>query len=189
MQNGTVNQRIRSFMERRQMTAQDLAGLTGLTTEFINTMLGEDVYPPLGPMMKIARALGVRLGTFLDDQDACNPYIVRKAERTAEFSVLGKKNKAAALNFYSLGKGKTDRHMEPFFIEILPESASEKQLSSHEGEEFIIVVSGSIELLYGDETHVLEEGDCLYYDSVVPHYVSCRGESKAEIYAVIYIPE
>lgn len=189
MQTGKVNQRILSFMKKREMDIQGLAQATGLTPEFINTMLQEDIYPPLGPLMKIARALGVRLGTFLDDQESSDPYIVRQAEREAQFSVLGGENKATALNFYALGKGKTDRHMEPFFVEVLPESAKEKTLSSHEGEEFIAVISGCVEVIYGNKIHILKTGDSVYYNSIVPHYVSCAGEQKAEIHAVIYIPE
>jgi transcriptional regulator with XRE-family HTH domain len=189
MNSGKVSQRILSFMEKRNMDIQALGEAAGLDPDFIDTMLKEDVYPPLGPLMKIARALGVRLGTFLDDQDTEDPYIVKEAERAAEFSVLGGSKKAAALNFYSLGKGKSDRHMEPFFVEIMPESAAEKTLSSHEGEEFIAVVTGAIEVIYGNKIHVLNAGDSIYYNSVVPHYVSCAGEEKATIHAVIYIPE
>jgi mannose-6-phosphate isomerase-like protein (cupin superfamily) len=189
MQTGKINQRITYFMEQRQMDMESLSQKTGLDTALLDTMLTEDVYPPLGPLMKIARALGVRLGTFLDDQESCDPYIVRKAQRQAEFSVLAGKNKPAALNFFALGKGKTDRHMEPFFVEILPESAREKKVSSHEGEEFIAVIKGSIEVQYGQETHILNPGDSVYYNSIVPHYVSCAGDEKAEIHAVIYIPE
>jgi len=188
METGKVSSRIRYCMEKRGMDLETLASLTGLETSFLDTMLRENVYPPLGPLMKIARALGVRLGTFLDDQESKDPFIVRQADKEAEFSVLAGKDKPAALKFYSLGKGKTDRHMEPFFVEILPESAREKKLSSHEGEEFIAVLEGSIEILYGQETHVLNPGDSVYYNSVVPHYVSCRGDEKARIHAVIYIP-
>lgn len=189
MQTGKVNQRIKTFMEKREMNIQGLADATSLDPEFITTMLKEDVYPPLGPLMKIASALGVRLGTFLDDQDSADPYIIRKAERESEFSVLDATNKTAALKFYSLGKGKADRHMEPFFVEIMPESAKEKKLSSHEGEEFIAVIKGSIEIIYGNETQILNAGDSAYYNSIVPHYVSCAGEETAQIHAVIYIPE
>lgn len=189
MKEGKVSQRIRYFMEKREMDLKTLADLTKLDQGFLDTMLKENVYPPLGPLMKIARALGVRLGTFLDDQESDDPFIVRRSEREAEFSVLAGKGKPAALNFYSLGKGKTDRHMEPFFVEILPESAKTKKLSAHEGEEFIAVIKGSIEVIYGNETHILNPGDSVYYNSVVPHYVSCSGSEKAEIHAVIYIPE
>jgi len=189
MSKGKISQRITYFMEKSNVSTDKLAADTGLSKDFIETMLAENVYPPLGPLMKIARTLGVRLGTFIDDQETTDPYIVRRSERKSQFSVLAEKNKPASLNFFSLGKGKTDRHMEPFFIEIMPESASQKTLSSHEGEEWIAVVKGSVEVIYGKETYNLEEGDSVYYNSVVPHYVSCRGEDKAQIHAVIYIPE
>ncbi|KJS03560.1 MAG: DNA-binding protein [Desulfobulbaceae bacterium BRH_c16a] len=184
-----ISQRIIGIMEQRAIGIDSLAEATGLHKEFLETMLKENVYPPLGPLIKIARTLGVRVGTFLDDQKTADPCIVRQAERPSRFSVLAEKNKPASLNFFSLGMGKTDRHMEPFFIEILPESASQKTLSSHEGEEWIAVLKGSIEVIYGKETYILEEGDSVYYNSVVPHYVSCRGGEKAQIHAVIYIPE
>ena len=184
-----VSQRIRYFMEKRDISIDRLAEGTGLKKAFIETMLSENVYPPLGPLIKIARTLGVRLGTFLDDQETSDPYIVRQTDRQSQFSVLAEKDKPASLNFFSLGMGKTDRHMEPFFIEVMPESASQKTLSSHEGEEWIAVLKGSIEVIYGKETYVLEEGDSVYYNSVVPHYVSARGGEKAQIHAVIYIPE
>ena len=107
-------------------------------------------YPSLGPLLKIARALGVRLGTLLDDQVSSDPLIIRQRERSQELSMLRSKNAPVALRFYSLGR-KTDRHMEPFFVELLPESATEKHLSSHEGEEFIVVHSGHVEIVYGKE--------------------------------------
>ena len=189
MSSEKISQRIRQYMDKRGVDIDRLAEGTGLKKDFIETMLNENVYPPLGPLIKIARTLGVRLGTFLDDQETSDPYIVRQADRQSQFSVLAEKNKPASLNFFSLGMGKTDRHMEPFFIEVMPESASQKTLSSHEGEEWIAVLKGSIEVIYGKETYVLEEGDSVYYNSVVPHYVSARGGEKAQIHAVIYIPE
>lgn len=112
MKTGKVSGRIRYFIEKRNMDLEALAALTELDISFLETMLQEDVYPPIGPLMKIARALGVRLGTFLDDQESRDPFIVRRADRQTEFSVLAGKNKPAALKFYSLGKGKTDRHYE-----------------------------------------------------------------------------
>jgi quercetin dioxygenase-like cupin family protein len=78
--------------------------------------------------------------------------------------------------------------MEPFYVELLPESAHEKSLSSHEGEEFIVVQSGRVEVIYGTETYALESGDSIYYNSIVPHYVSCDGDQPATIYAVLHIP-
>jgi len=184
-----VGKRIKAVMDKKGVTPDELAERTGLKADLIRLVEEEDVYPSLGPLIKIARALGVRLGTFLDDQVSRDPLVIRRGERNRELSTLRTKNAPAALHFYSLGRGKTDRRMEPFFVELLPESAVEKTLSSHEGEEFIVVHSGQVEIVYGKEVHRLDAGDSIYYNSVVPHYVACLGDAPASIYAVLYFPE
>jgi mannose-6-phosphate isomerase-like protein (cupin superfamily) len=130
----------------------------------------------------------VRLGTFLDDQVSSDPLVVRLAEREEELT-MHPDGKEPGVVFHSLGRGKTDRHMEPFFIELLPKSCQDDTLSSHEGEEFIVVHSGRMRLLYGQEETILSPGDSVYFNSVVPHNVACHGGEKAEIYAVLYFPE
>ncbi len=184
-----VGTRIKKYREQRGLSREELAERTGLDLSFITSIEDENIYPSLGPLLKLARSLGVRLGTFLDDQITRDPLIVRLEERKEELSMLMGKDKPVALKFHSLGRGKSDRHMEPFFIELLPESAEDKKLSSHEGEEFIVVLSGEVEVVYGNETYILKKGDSVYYNSVVPHHVSCHGQGKAEIYAVMYIPD
>jgi transcriptional regulator with XRE-family HTH domain len=189
MKTEKVGQRIKTIMGNKGLSLAELEQRTGLKAELIRLVEEEDVYPSLGPLLKIARALGVRLGTLLDDQVSSDPLIIRHPERSQELSMLRSKNAPVALRFYSLGRGKTDRHMEPFFVELLPESATEKHLSSHEGEEFIVVHSGHVEIVYGKETYRLAQGDSIYYNSIVPHYVSCHGAATASIYAVLYFPD
>jgi len=188
MKSEKVGQRISAFMERQKMNIDDLAKATELSADFLQSVIKDSVYPSLGPLLKIARVLDVRLGTFLDDQLSADPLVIRKPERKSELSMLRGKDKPVALKFYSLGKGKSDRNMEPFYVELLPESAQDKELSSHEGEEFIVVHHGSVEVIYGTETYLLETGDSIYYNSIVPHYVSCNGDQPAAIYAVLHIP-
>jgi transcriptional regulator with XRE-family HTH domain len=189
MRTEKIGQRIKAVMQKNGMTLDELSRRTGLGAELIRLIEEEDVYPSLGPLLKISRALGVRLGTFLDDQISRDPLIIRRRDRSRELSMLRSKNAPVAMQFYSLGRGKTDRHMEPFFVELLPESAVDKNLSSHEGEEFIVVHSGRIEIIYGKEIHQLDVGDSIYYNSVVPHYLSCLGDTPAAIYAVLYFPD
>ena len=189
MKSENIGNRIQRFMEQKELSVDDLVQRTGFQTDFVLSVLRDDVYPSLGPLVKIARALGVRLGTFLDDQVSRDPLIVRKDERRQQLTTLPQKNAAASHRFFSLGQGKRDRHMEPFFVEVLPEQPGDKPLSSHEGEEFIVVQSGRLEVVYGQEKHILEAGDSIYYNSVVPHYVSCAGDAPATIYAVLYFPE
>ena len=78
--------------------------------------------------------------------------------------------------------------MEPFIIDINPENTLNYQLSAHEGEEFIYVMEGQIELEYGKEKYLLDEGDSIYYDSIVKHHLHGAPGKSAKILAVVYIP-
>lgn len=78
--------------------------------------------------------------------------------------------------------------MEPFMIDIFPSSEEDYKLSSHEGEEFIYVVQGEVEILYGKDTYILTEGMSIYYDSIVEHHVHAHGSESAKILAVVYAP-
>jgi len=182
----TVGARIASLRESRKLTIAELASRTGLTEEFLRDLEGERVHPSLAPLLRVARGIGVRLGTFIDDRVSEDPYIVRVGEREEEMTAGRGRNGPTALRFHSLGKGKSDRHMEPFFVEILEESAADSE-SSHEGEEFLVVVSGQVEVRHAGQTHLLGPGDSIYYNSVVPHRVSSVG-GPASIYAVLYFP-
>lgn len=71
----------------------------------------------------------------------------------------------------------------------MPAACGEKKLSSHEGEEFIVVHEGCIEITYGRDVVVLEKGDSIYLNSIVPHHVTAGGNAPASIYAVLYFPE
>ena len=78
--------------------------------------------------------------------------------------------------------------MEPFIVEIEPQKEPNYKLSSHEGEEFIYVLNGKIEINYGKDLLQLEQGDSIYLDSVVLHNIHAAGDQVAKILAVVYTP-
>ena len=78
--------------------------------------------------------------------------------------------------------------MEPFLIDIASSTGVDFILSTHEGEEFIYVLEGIVEINYGKNTYILEEGDSIYYDSIVAHHVHAGTGSTAKILAVVYTP-
>ncbi|MDR3073892.1 MAG: cupin domain-containing protein [Deltaproteobacteria bacterium] len=183
-----IGSRIRKFREARDMSVEQLAEVSGLAAEFIKTLEEESVYPTIGPLQKIAHALQVRLGTFMDDVHSKDPIIVTQKERQPDLIMHHSLGRQTLYRYYSLGKGKTDRNMEPFFIEVMPEPEDEIKLSTHQGEEFIIVHKGKLLVIYGNERSILEPGDTVYYNSIVPHYVGAFGEEPCSIYATFYHP-
>ena len=185
-----VGNKIRQLREAREMSVGELAEASHSSVELIQQLENGALIPSLTPLLQIARALGVRLGTFLDDATQNTPVIARagRSEQIVRFSGNCKTPQRSILEFSSLASNKLDRHMEPFLIDVHPLGCAEINLSAHEGEEFIYVLKGQIEIMYGKEQYTLNVGDSIYYDSVVPHHVHAAGEQEAQILAVVYTP-
>ena len=190
----TPGKRISELCRTYNVSLEALAERSGLPVELIRRIEEEDHIPDLAPLVKIARALGVRLGTLLDDHEELGPVITRAgtAGDTARFitGLPGEEKASEAdrkgLTFKALAAHKSSRHMEPFIVDIEPDAEQKK--STHEGEEFIYVISGNLALEYGSQSDTLHAGDSVYYDSIVPHRVVSADNAPVRILAVIYTP-
>ena len=186
-----VGAKIKGLRETKNLTIGEIAERSGLSEEQITSVENNEYLPSLGPLIKIARALGVRLGTFMDDNDELGPVVCRAEEREREHSISFSNDATEArkmMEYHPLAKQKAGRHMEPFVIDIHPNEEPNYKLSAHEGEEFIYVMSGEVEIVYGKQTYHLHEGDSIFYDSIVKHHVHGAPGQAAKILAVVYIP-
>ncbi len=185
----TLGQRISQLRLQQELSIEQVAERAQINPELMQKLESDEHIPSLSPLVKIARALGVRLGTLLEDKESEGPIISRSSDSLPVLRFSEKDQSAQSdLDFYSLANQKKDRHMEPFVIDIHPSSARDIHLSTHEGEEFIYVLKGSVEIYYGKEVYTLHEGDSVYYDSIVSHNVHCLGKESSRILAVVYTP-
>ncbi|MFW5755667.1 MAG: helix-turn-helix domain-containing protein [Tangfeifania sp.] len=184
-----LGKKIKQFREFRQLSRENLAVNANLDIRQLEKIEEKGFMPSLGHLIKISRALGVRIGTFLDDQEQVGPAVTKAGgeKKSLSFSTKDEQTREH-LNFFSLAQDKAGRHMEPFIVEIEPSKESDYKLSTHEGEEFIYVLDGSIEINYGKDIYQLEKGDTIYIDSVVAHNVHAAGSKSAKILAVVYTP-
>ena len=181
--------KIKQIRTNQKMSLEELAERSGLQVELIHKIEIEGVIPSLSPLLKIARAMGIRLGTFLDDSDHLGPVLVRAENKEKGVRFTSRENGSREhLNFYALAADKAGRNMEPFIVEIEPDEQSDYKLSSHEGEEFIYVLEGQIEINYGKDLFRLEKGDSIYVDSIVMHNVHVANMQKARVLVVLYTP-
>lgn len=190
MPENRIGAKITTLRESLQLSQEDLAERCDCDISVIQGLEDGQIAPSLAPLIKVTRALGVRLGTLLDDDTHVGPVLTRKdqAEEVARLKSLATSSDGGVLDFFSLAGGKTSRHMEPFMITVNPAVAGAHSLSSHEGEEFVFVMEGEIEIEYGKDLYVLLAGDSIYYDSIVPHQLRAHSDTAARILAVVYAP-
>ena len=184
-----VGPKITAFRQIKNVSIQELSERCGFPVKMMEKIENGDSIPSLGHLIKVARALGVRLGTFLDDCDRLGPVISRKGKLREGTGFSTSNNESGpGLIFHPLAGDKSGRHFEPFLIDINPSPAVVTRLSAHEGEEFIFVLSGEVEISYGKDHYHLFEGDSIYYDSVVDHHVHSANGEPATILAIVYAP-
>lgn len=180
-----IGEKIKSLREIRSISLEELSAKSAISLEYINEIENHRVNPSIGELIKIARALGVRVGTLLDDNPNNGVVISRGGENNP--SVREIKTGSGISSYSALSKDKLDRNLETYIITLLPKT-DEAKYSSHEGEEFLYVISGSVEIEYGKEIYNLNAGDTIHYDSIVSHAIYASNPTGAKILAVIYIP-
>lgn len=179
-----IGLRIRSYREKLGMSVYDLTQKSGVDEKFINAVEKGEVIPALGVLTRLARALGVRVGTFTDDQYLPDPIITHVAENAA-VKIHDSVVDLPGVTYHSLALGKTDRNMDPYRVDL--EAEASETLQASEGEELLICIAGTVELTYGQQTHTLSAGDTAYYNNVVKHTFKAVGGS-ASLYRIFYMP-
>jgi len=180
-----IGQRVRLVRKEKGMTTEDVGQRTGLSPDYLDRIEADELSPPLGVLIKIAKALDMKLGRFISTGEVKPFTVVRKHERRIVSRYSSAQGDQYGYTYESLAPDKKDRHMEPFMVTLVP-SKARKELSTHEGQEFIYILEGAMEVTLEDFTDVLYPGDSIYYDSTIPHLVRCHGDKEAVILAVLY---
>ncbi len=181
----SVGERVREVREKKRLSLQDVSQRTDIDVAQLRQIETGDVAPPLGTVIKLAKALEMRMGYFISGQDQRAYTIVRRGDRKVVSRYDTTRAKYYGYEYESLAPNKRDRHMDPFLVSLEP-SKTEEERSTHAGQEFIHVLEGEIEVRLEQEVHILKPGDSIYYDSTVPHLVKACGERPTRILAVLY---
>jgi quercetin dioxygenase-like cupin family protein/ribosome-binding protein aMBF1 (putative translation factor) len=180
-----MGMRVKKARESRGLSIFDIYLRTDINVDLLSQIEEGKVVPPLGTVIKLAKALDLKMGYFISGEEEKAYTIVHRDDRETTLRYDSKKEKHHGYGYESLAPHKTDRHMEPFLVTLKP-SETEEERSTHDGQEFIFVLQGKMEVRLGEEIHILESGDSIYYDSTVPHLVKCHGKETTKILAVLY---
>ncbi len=184
-----VAETIKNLRQEKKLSLHQLAERTGFSTALLSQIENYLISPPLGTLGKIARALEVDMGYFFGAGSNAEFSIVRHDERRPVSRVASRQGVKYGYSYESLAFEQRKRHMEPFIVILEPATRKDRHAYSHEGEEFIFVLEGKMEVVLGEHVDVLEPGDSIYFNSEIPHRVQCMGDLETRILAVIYTPK
>ena len=178
-----VGDRILRIRQEKDLSLDEISKMTGFDVEFLSKIENKELQPQLGTVIKLSKALDSAFGRLVSGVGEKLYSITRKDERRTISRSTSKKGQKQIYTYKSLAPDVKGRHMEAFLVQL--EEDPEKEISLHEGEEFIFVLDGEVILEIGEDKFVLEPGDSAYYLSTTAHHIAAKN-GKATILAVMY---
>ncbi len=172
-----VGERIKKVRKKKKVTLNQVANDTGCSIDYLKKIEAGKVMPPVGTLLQISRALEIDSGLLLREQrSAAQQRIKQYKKRTENYA------------YTTLTPGAENKHLKAFRVTIDAMKDHKGVGYQHEGEEFVYVLTGRIEVTVGDHINTLNAGESLHFNSGIRHQLKNIGEKKAELLVVIYTP-
>jgi len=181
-----IGKKIRDLRKKAGLILQDLSDRTGLSKPLLSQIEKEVVSPPIATLLKISKALKVNIGFFFQDGDPEEKVVlVRKDEsKVIDSRYFGREE--SGYYYEALAYKKSKKYMEPFLVEFKRKKAEKLSYFSHDGEEFIYLLEGTLEFRTENQQYVLYPGDSLYFESSIPHAYRALERRNARALTVVY---
>lgn len=158
-----IGDRIRLLRVKQKRTLQEIADSSELSKSMISKIENNKTVPSVAALVKIAQALGTNVSSLLE-RDGWMSAIVTTRQKAEQ-------NVTATEKGYSIFPYASEYHekkMQPFLFVARKGEVKPHQLF-HEGEEFIFVLHGEMNMQVGETVYTLREGDSLYFNSLQKH--------------------
>ena len=179
-----IGKRIKAFRTQKRITLEQLAKQTGFTKGYLSKVETSKKSPPVSTLGIIARTLGVTISALLGEEaPRTSLCLVQKDERP----LISRDGTAFGYSYEAMAYKYPNKIMEPFIL-TLPVKPKKRTLYQHEGEEILFVIQGTMKFSHGNAEYVVNEGDCIYFDSSLPHWGESIGPAEVNCFMVIYNP-
>ena len=169
--------RVCKLREAHNWSVEDLAKATGQTPEFIDQVESDQFSPSVGFLLMLAKALDVNPGTFLSkaEKDIIQNQRSRAfIKRTQNYS------------YQALTPHAESDHLRAFMITIESRQIHKPVEYKHEGEEFIYVMEGELEVMLGGKPHHLKTDESIHFNSDIPHKLKSLSNEDTRCLVILY---
>ena len=172
--------RLKLLRKQKSWSLEALAERAELTKSYLSKVERGLSVPSIAVAIKLARALEVNVEQLIAEEDSPTEITITRASARAS---LGE-GKAGASGVQGIAAGAVSKRMLPFVV-VPPREFVASAFKEHEGEEFLFVHKGRIEVAFPTHTVELEAGDSLYFNALIPHKLRSIGKVQAEVLVVV----
>ncbi len=176
---GDLGDLLRELRERRGYERGETARALEMKPRELERIEKNEVAPSVSFLLRIARLFRVDPAPFLTQAEGARSHRKRVesfAKRTQNYS------------YRTLTPGAEQKHLRAFQITIDPGRDHKMVEYRHEGEEFVYVLRGEVEIKVGEEIHGLNRGDTLHFEGSIPHHLRNPSQKKTDLIVVLYTP-
>jgi transcriptional regulator with XRE-family HTH domain len=174
-----IAKRIRQLRKLREMSTRELGRRSGMSAGIVSMIENEKSGVSIESLRRIAGALEVPVVQFLSDSSST---AADEASGMGSLDIVRAKDRprldlpGSPVSIQMLTHS-VNHSVEFVWVEFKP-GTELAELIAHIGEEYVLVIQGTMHFHLGDAIHVLHEGDSMVFDSSVPHGVENRGSKK-----------
>lgn len=177
--NTEVGQKIKEIRTARGMTLKELSEKTGMSVSSLSLAERGLASINVASLKAISKSLGISVVYFFDEE--INPFRHQYIFRAHEQNIVVANKRKIYNRVSHLG----EKLMDPSFVVLLPgENCENLEHTTHEGEEFIYVIEGTLTWLMEGVRYELYPGDCLHMPSSVPHNWANMTNSRVKLLLV-----
>jgi transcriptional regulator with XRE-family HTH domain len=158
-----LGERIRRLRLGRHMSLGDLTTLVNISRSFLSQVEQGKTMPSVTTLKSIANGLNVTVGSLIDEPPEMTCPVIRSNNRPKI------EHLQSGVTLEALTCRDMHKVMEPFFIRLQAHASSGNEGYSHRGQEFGIVIQGSMQVQVDGIQYDLNEGDSIYFDSTRSH--------------------
>ena len=181
-----IGKKVREVRLSKGITLEELAKKTAFTKGYLSKVEHSEKGPPVSTLIRIAEALEVRISEiFGENQEPELVSLIKKHER----KFIVRSGTQFGYSYESLAYKFPKRRMDPYLLTRPPHQKKDLFDFKHPGQEMFFVLQGKMEFCHGDKRYILEEGDCIYFDSNIEHHANNIGDIDIKMLMIIFTPE
>jgi transcriptional regulator with XRE-family HTH domain len=174
---------IKRLREEKGITLRTMATNLGISPSFLSQIETGKASPSLDTLKSISDHLGTTVGTLIgENQKPSHSPVVRSDERK------NIERLSSGVNIYLLASQDPNKQMEPLLFRMSEKATSGPAMYKHFGQEFVLVLRGTIEITLNDAAYILKKGDSIYFNSSTPHSFRNLDKNESEAIWVVTPP-